>query len=369
MKYNFVRKQNKSSGISSQYKLYISFFVFLFISNVATASTEALGSVSEITPALIKTAYQLILGREAESEEVVEEKAKRLKTVDELREEFIRSVEFGAALRRDRATMAYHRLLDDRAAEPLEIDLDVSQTQLELIFQRVKEEWTKLGDEEPHWSVLTNEKYKQSFLATEAKEEFFKTGKNDFDLLESFSKRNKVAIPKGKYLELGCGVGRVTQFLAQSCVSIDAVDVSAPNLRLCMELLKTKNIDNCNPILLSTPEDLSQLEQYDIFFSQIVLLVLQHNPPPVQKYVLNIILSKISSGGICLFQIPTRIPGYVFKIDYYLSSKKPVLEMHCLPFFEIMKLLESNDFSVMEVLTDGSCGYGMTSHTFFARKK
>lgn len=75
-------------------------------------------------------------------------------------------------------------------------------------------------------------------------------------------------------------------------------------------------------------DDLDALPAADCVYC---FIVLQHNPPPVQKQLLRRLFARTRPGGVVLFQIPTDMKDYVFEAASYLSSPPPEMEMHCLP--------------------------------------
>ncbi len=111
--------------------------------------------------------------------------------------------------------------------------------------------------------------------------------------------------------------------------------------------------------------DLDRLAGFDFLFS---VIVLQHNPPPVQKVILDKLFSKMNPGGGCLFEIPTELPHYSFRLDEYLAFPVPVMEMHALPMREVLSLLQRHQIPVLEVRPDPMTGV-FGSFTFFAALK
>ena len=53
---------------------------------------------------------------------------------------------------------------------------------------------------------------------------------------------------------------------------------------------------------------------YDFLFST---LVLQHDPPPLQIFFLDKLFGRLQPGGGAFIQLPTKTPGYNFKIGDY----------------------------------------------------
>ncbi len=223
-------------------------------------------------------------------------------------------------------------------SEPQVIELGGSVLQLHRLFERIKGQWTRLGENDPYWSVITEERFRSSHIK-DSIDEFNESGRGAAMLLKVFARRNHVEVSRGACLELGCGVGRITRFLAEQFASLTAIDISPGNLRACEAHLAVNSVDNVKTLLLSEPGTIQQIDEIDAFVS---FIVLQHNPPPIQRYILQQILSKTRMGGICLFQTTTHIPGYRFIIDEYLDSADQTMEMHCLPMSEVLGVLQLN---------------------------
>src|SRR3546814_9346706 len=73
----------------------------------------------------------------------------------------------------------------------------------------------------------------------ENREEFYRSGVADVEVMLAFFRRSKATFPTdGRCLEVGCGVGRVTAALAPRIRSITAYDISRSPLKLVKEQLK-----------------------------------------------------------------------------------------------------------------------------------
>jgi SAM-dependent methyltransferase len=214
--------------------------------------------------------------------------------------------------------------------------------------------------------VLTDDAFRGSRLDVELRDKFYATGAEAVALIDTVATRCGVAVdPQGVCLEFGCGVGRVTLHLARRFRRVVAVDISAGNLALCREMLAARGVDNVEVVQIGTPEDVRALPHFDFLASTIVF---QHNPPPVQHYLLDVLLKKISAFGGFLFQLPTHTPDYSFRADVYLASAMEEMELHSLPMADVLRLFAKHRLQPLEVLMDGWTGvYG--SHTFFGVKR
>jgi len=242
-----------------------------------------------------------------------------------------------------------------------ELDPNVMQS----MFDRIQNQWRALGETEPHWSVLSHEKFKSKNLVSTV-EEFYSSGKDTANLIDEFFARAALPIPKGTCLELGCGVGRVTRYLAHKFSRVYAVDISKGNLAVAARHLTEGKVNNVDLIQINAITEFDTLPRFDFMFSTIVL---QHNPPPVQKVIIDKLLEKLTVGGGCLFQTATELPHYHFDSNKYLLSAPFVIEMHSLPMKEVLGLIQKHKLQILEVRPDNWTGTETGSFTFFAYGK
>lgn len=308
-----------------------------------------------VSPEAVRACYRVLLGREPENENVVAQKA-ALGSYDQLFAEFLGCDEFLQKFPR------FFRPFALQSGHAVEVA--VSDPDLAAMFERIRQEWSKLGEEIPYWSVLTHDAYKTPVLDEAEARMFFATGEEAAESLFAFARRCGVTVPRGRCLEFGAGVGRVTTHLAPRFEDVFAVDISPGNLAICERTLRDRGQTNVTPLLLTSPQDVDRVPAFDVLFSTIVF---QHNPPPVQRYLLDQLLARLRPGGVFLFQTPTHSPHYQFAAKDYLASPHEVLEMHDLPMPEVFRSISRSGAQVLEVLMDHWTGlYG--SHTFFGVK-
>jgi SAM-dependent methyltransferase len=253
-----------------------------------------------------------------------------------------------------------------------EVETQLSIDDKVKLWKHIQTVWTKFGEEEPYWSVLTDKKFLAGqFYRENLIESFYDTGSHDLTFFDAFLQRNDVEAPRDATIaEFGCGVGRVTRFLARRYKRVLAFDVSPSHLAAARERLRQENIDNVEFVLLEGPHGLSRLQGVDIFFS---LIVLQHNPPPIICDILGRAFHGLASGGIAFFQAPTYGLGYKFALqDYYEGEyNRGDMEIHFVPQQEIFELFDRHNMSPIEVRQDHCIGNydRWLSNTFLARKR
>ena len=250
-------------------------------------------------------------------------------------------------------------------APNLEIQITLETKDEQLLLEKTKNVWEILGQSEPHWSVLTDPKFKRISISKTISE-FEKSGLDSAKtvqlLLEKIGCQN---FEDMSVFELGCGLGRVSIPLSSSFGKVYAVDISKYHLKYLEEKVKELGISTIETMLLQSIEDLDTLRNIDLFYS---IITLQHNPPPIQKILLEKILQKINKGGYFVFQIPTYNKNYTFKIDEYRKKIHSGMEMHCLPMQEIFSILSKAGCVPQLVLRDNYTGQTFESHTFVGTK-
>ncbi|PWS34591.1 hypothetical protein DFH01_23950 [Falsiroseomonas bella] len=308
----------------------------------------------------IRAAWRMILGRDPESERIYETHRGH-ETVDALRAILFGSAEFRQKYAKNITAVDRLKL----ATNPTSPTASTPE-QMRGMFSRIQEQWTALGDTEPYWSVLTNPRFKMDRFE-ENRTDFFQSGKRNLDAVRAALARCRAELPqRGVCVELGCGVGRVSVQLAGVVERVHAYDISPGNLALAQKNSDDFGVKNVQFHLMRSMDEYKKLIPFDLFFS---VIVLQHNPPPVQRYILQQVVERAKPGAILYFQVPTYALRYTFDPEKYLAGPPARLEMHVLPQDEIFEVLRAGGARVLEVMEDNSTGNPeWISNTFVARK-
>lgn len=298
-------------------------------------------------------AYRLILGREPESAAVVSDHVRHSASLLALRERFLDCSEF---------TQRYRAVERERGRNvsvfpPCPIQTCVDAETGTRLFEHVAHSWQRFGEAEPYWSVMSEPQYLMENIG-ESREAFLDSGRENMERLSATLRRNGVAMnPDWDVLELGCGLGRTTRWLAPLFRRVIAVDVSQSHLRLAQELnADIAQSERITWSALAQLADVDALPAFDLFFSMIVL---QHNPPPVIGRLLEAVASKLRPGGYAFFQVPTYQRGYSFDVEAYLAlqADEPGIEMHAFPQAEVFRIFRERGCIALEVFEDGLSGH------------
>ncbi|MFC5343772.1 class I SAM-dependent methyltransferase [Brevundimonas staleyi] len=303
--------------------------------------------------------YNLILGRNPESEAVIEGHRSHADRLT-LWRVLASSEEFAAGSPAEAAAQVIQaRTLFDG---PWPIQHEANPEQLAAMTARIERAWSRLGEEDPYWSVLTADRYRGETVEAAVLEEFWASGRRHAGLVDVFERRTGRVPTRGVCLEIGCGVGRVTGPLAERFDEVIALDISPGNLAICERRMADLGLDHVDCRRIAGLDDFDRLPEADFVFSTHVL---QHNPPPVQRSILRSVLTKIRPGGAILFQVPTDVPGYSFDIDAYLHSPEMGLEMHALPRAVVLADIREAGLELLDVTPDPFTGVA-GSMTFYA---
>jgi SAM-dependent methyltransferase len=308
--------------------------------------------------------YRMILGREPESDAVVQARM-TMKDLATLRKAFFHSPEF----LKKRAALSGTRPPSPSLPLDLpenEIETEATTTQLAECLAKIKQAWTHLGAAKPHFSVLTNKQYLPENI-DDNMEGFWASGEVEAARFERMlTHHGGINLSSKTCLEYGCGVGRVTMGLAKRFAQIHAYDISPEHLNLAKKRATELGHSNCT-FHLCPDNPLHPLELCDFFYSRIVF---QHNPPPVIKQLIRNALQALKPEGIAIFQVPTYRVNYRYSIDEWIATNHPLdMQMHCIPQQIIFSIIIDENCTLLKMREDNSPGSNLfISNIFIIRK-
>lgn len=321
--------------------------------------TQATFSAEQIVAA----AYEGLLGR-APDEEGRANYTRLLRDGNRLAEVlrgFIASPEFGFG--------RLERLMSLESLPPNSVQLALSAEQRDQLWRHVTDTWKRLGQEDPFFSVSTVPEYRIENMSAAAVRRFYDSGEADMRRVLRYLARHGRALPAdGACIDYGCGLGRVTLWLARYCKRVTAVDVSEAHLDIARRELAARGVDNVDFRLLRRRDELATLGGADFFYSGIVL---QHNPPPIILDILQHVLHGLNAGGTAFFQVPTYGFGYSWSYDRFLTKDQPAadMEMHAVPQSAVFALASAAGCVPVEVQPDGCANlpFWMSNTFLFAK--
>ncbi len=234
-------------------------------------------------------------------------------------------------------------------------------------LQRV---WDNLGRKDPLWAILTAAEKRGNKWALD---EFLETGRNAIAGLLNHLQDLGLNPPRHRALDFGCGVGRLTQPLAQYFDEVWGVDIAPSMIELARQY--NQQGENCN-FHLNETDDLAFFADESFGFV-LSLITLQHIRSEHAARYIREFVRVLAPGGVTIFQMAGErtvrgwrrlLPERLARICRRLKHRHAI-EMHDLPRAEVVRLLEESGARVVVVIEDEAAGAGWTSFRYCAVKE
>ena len=288
----------------------------------------------------VRYGYRYVLGREPESEHVIDLYRRHFDTVEALRSHLLDSPEYKAKnpIRVRKSFIAH--------LPPEVVDTSMSKETLRTVVAKTASYWSKIGIEAPHWSVLSQKKYIPSQFDAN-REEFWESGALDSALIcDLLNRAGRSRDDFPCILEFGCGVGRSTAHLARAFKRVIAIDISPTHLALARQHVEATSAKNVE-FVQATPENVMPGTGYDLWYSR---LVLQHNPPPVTLSILEKAFDGLPPRGAAIVHVRTWGNSYKFTVTEYLEDGPGRdMEMHATPQRAILAMADRCGCRIVEI--------------------
>jgi SAM-dependent methyltransferase len=197
-------------------------------------------------------------------------------------------------------------------------------------LKELQANWNELGATDPLWAILSVPEYKGNRWDVE---EFFGSGQTAItDILGRFG--NQLGLPEHhrRALDFGCGVGRLTQALADHFDHVDGVDI-APSMIEGARLANRAG-ESCT-YHLNERDDLTIFEdaQFDFVLSEIVL---QHMPSELALGYVREFVRVLGPGGLLVFQVPYESVAPTSPPERWDPSAGPRIDMFATPVADVV---------------------------------
>ncbi len=160
------------------------------------------------------------------------------------------------------------------------------------VNDRATRDWNTLGETEPFFAVLTEDRFLRERMSEADREAFFASGEADvaqlFELIDF--------APKSA-LDFGCGVGRLTRALTKRVERVAGVDAAESMLRIARENVPDASFSSTIPN-----------ERFDLIVS---LIVFQHIPVKRGEALLDELLDHLDAVAALHFTF--RRPGSLLR--------------------------------------------------------
>jgi SAM-dependent methyltransferase len=224
-------------------------------------------------------------------------------------------------------------------------------------LEHVRKVYEELGREDPMYGVLTADRFRGNRWDPE---EFFARGRAEIDELLGYTERLGWRLERGAALDFGCGVGRLTQALAEHFEEVVGVDISSTMIGAARR--HDKHPDRIRFIVNATA-DLAVLESasFDLIYSNITL---QHVPPAAVEAYIGEFVRLLRPGGLAIFQMRSgpriergtlRAHLYTLRREYLRRFWKrlmgrPAYEMHFLAPSRIAEVVSWHGGRIIDIV-------------------
>jgi SAM-dependent methyltransferase len=253
-------------------------------------------------------------------------------------------------------------------------------------LRRLKAHWDAWGRTDPLWAILTDADKKGNRWSAE---EFFATGAAEVASVVAYLDSVAPGRRRGRALDFGCGVGRVTQALAVHYDQVVGVDIAPSMIERAAAVNRhperVRYVQNATDDLRALPDD-----GFDLVYSNITL---QHMEPRYAKKYVAEFVRLAAPGGVVLFQLtsgkspapadrrllrrlkagvrraaPTPLLKLYEEVKHAFS-RGPRMEGHFVPREEVLAVLAAAGATVVDVAPDRSAGPAWLGFRYCALKE
>jgi ubiquinone/menaquinone biosynthesis C-methylase UbiE len=228
----------------------------------------------------------------------------------------------------------------------------------DLNLRSLRKHWDLFGARDPLWAILTHPERKDRRWDIG---EFFETGIGEINGVLNYVDALAPGYGKRRALDFGCGVGRLSQALAEHFEEVYGVDISSAMIQHARG--HNRHGDRCH-YLVNEVDDLRIFpdEHFDFIYSNITL---QHMPSRYSRRYIAEFLRVLAPAGALLFQLPgqARTSGSTFagrslRKFYYrflwdiLHPQTPYMGMYGIPKEELISWIRRHGGQVIDVVPD-----------------
>ena len=180
--------------------------------------------------------------------------------------------------------------------------------------------WQKWGRDDPYYGVLADDRFTAARIA-DHRAAFFESGRDTVAKVIARYEHAFGPLKRGRALDHGCGVGRLTLPLSEAFAEVVAVDVSPTMLAEA----QTNAADATNIRFVDADDALARVTgQFDFVMS---LMVLQHVPVKRGLRIFDALVDRVAPGGGFHLHLSLRTDRGGPRWLYWASANVPGVKL------------------------------------------
>jgi ubiquinone/menaquinone biosynthesis C-methylase UbiE len=199
-------------------------------------------------------------------------------------------------------------------------------------IKQLRKHWNRFGETDPLWAIISQHDKSRNRWQID---EFLRTGEADVAGVMENIRSLVINLRLSRALDFGCGVGRLTQALANHFEEVCGVDIAPSMIRLAKSY--NRHGEKCR-FYVNDRADLRLFDgaTFDFIYS---LITLQHMEPQYAKAYLREFLRLLGRQGVLVFQMPSEQVRSTFfaQIKQFTKSVAP---QTVLDFYRRLKGME-----------------------------
>ena len=224
-------------------------------------------------------------------------------------------------------------------------------------------DWNQLGEVDPFWAVITDERFRAGRMDAPAREAFYQSGVLDIDHFHTALMRHFSAPDHFEScLDFGAGVGRLLVPMAQRAHQAVGVDIADSMRAICQTRLAELGLSQVK--LAATPKEAAAFGPFNWINS---FIVLQHIHPARGMVLIEELLAMVGSGGFISLQVTTHREAHLMPQDTAGPGRKLLRRVRnsLLPRRDIgqITMYDYDQGQVLALLTRAGCPRFVLEHT------
>lgn len=229
-------------------------------------------------------------------------------------------------------------------------------------------EWRRWGERDPYFGVLAHPRFRKDRIE-DNRTEFFELGRLTVEERLAAAEEHFGSFERGRALDFGCGVGRLSLPLATHFGEVLGLDISPAMLAEARDNAGRVGITNLS---LEDSDDMltRATGSFDFVLSCIVL---QHIPVLRGLRIIERLLAVAGPRGIVALQICTKRPGdrgsrlrywaqrnipgvrHAFNLRNGRPLREPLMQMNAYPLDEVLAMAKAEGFkpAIIQPYMDG----------------